>query len=399
MASNAANVALILLNLGLIRFLDTGDYGAVAALLGVNLVGTVPGLALQVVLARRTATAPTDRNLRGALWTVLLVWSGVVALAVGLLTVALSPVLTALLHLDSTAPMLWLAASLVPFVLVSAVQGLLQGAERFAALSVSLGLVGVGKLVGGLGGVPWGVSGVLAGTAVAALLATAASVGLLVGDLRRPRHGVAGDGVLTELRGATSGVFGLFALQNLDVVLARHLLPAQLSGVYAAGSLTAKGVFWLLHVVAVVVFPRLSDPDQRRHLLRRAFWLVSAGLVVAALAATAGGPTVLPFVFGPDYHTLGLVAGVFALVGGLVALAELLLYANLAVRGHRISWGLWVAMAGFVGLVYAVGHRTGAGIAWLDALCLTMLVGFGVLVERPGLPRTTSPRRVDAPET
>ena len=290
MASNAANVALILLNLGLIRFLDTGDYGAVAALLGVNLVGTVPGLALQVVLARRTATAPTDRNLRGALWTVLLVWSGVVALAVGLLTVALSPVLTALLHLDSTAPMLWLAASLVPFVLVSAVQGLLQGAERFAALSVSLGLVGVGKLVGGLGGVPWGVSGVLAGTAVAALLATAASVGLLVGDLRRPRHGVAGDGVLTELRGATSGVFGLFALQNLDVVLARHLLPAQLSGVYAAGSLTAKGVFWLLHVVAVVVFPRLSDPDQRRHLLRRAFWLVSAGLVVAALAATAGGP-------------------------------------------------------------------------------------------------------------
>jgi O-antigen/teichoic acid export membrane protein len=398
-ASNAANVSLIALNLGLGRLLDTSQYGAVAALLGVNLVGTVPGLALQIVLARRTATAPADLDTRGALWTVLLVWSGAIALGVGLLAAALSPVLASVLHLGSVAPMLWLAASLVPFVLVSAVQGLLQGAERFAALSVSLGLVGLGKLAGGLGGVPWGVSGVLAGTAICAALAAVASLGLLAGDLRRPGRGASTEGMLPELRGATSGMLGLFALQNIDVVLARHLLSGHLSGVYAAGSLTAKGVFWLLHVVAVVVFPRLSDPDRRKALLRRAFWLVSGTALAATLAATVTGPTVLPFVFGADYRTLGVLAGVFALVGSLVALAELLLYANLAVRGHRIAWGLWVAMTAFVGLVYGLGHQTVAGIAWLDALCLGLLVGYGVLVERPGLARIPRPRRADAPET
>ncbi|HEX5404472.1 MAG TPA: hypothetical protein VFX16_19470, partial [Pseudonocardiaceae bacterium] len=162
---------------------------------------------------------------------------------------------------------------------------------------------------------------------------------------------------------------------------------------------TAKGVFWLLHVVAVVVFPRLSDPDRRKGLLRRAFWLVCGTAVAATLGATLTGPTVLPFVFGADYQTLGMVVGVFALVGSLVALAELLLYANLAVRGHRISWGLWAAMTAFVGLVYAVGHRTVAGIAWLDALCLAALVGFGILVERPAPARVAKPRHADAPES
>ncbi|HEX5494580.1 MAG TPA: hypothetical protein VFX70_08425, partial [Mycobacteriales bacterium] len=239
MASNAANVSLIALNLGLVRVLDTGEYGAVAALLGVNLVGTVPGVALQVVLARRTATTPADRDGLGALWTVMLARSAAVAVAGGLLAAAVAPVLGSVLHLDSIAPVLWLAASLVPFVLVSAVQGLLQGAERFGALAVSLGLVGVGKLAGGLGGARWGVSGVLAGTACCAALATVASLALLAGDLRRPGPGVAIEGMVTELRGATSGMLGLFALQNVDVVLARHLLSAHLSGVYAAGSLTA----------------------------------------------------------------------------------------------------------------------------------------------------------------
>lgn len=382
-ASNAANVLLVALNLGLVRLLTTAEYGAAAALLGLNLVGTVPGLALQVVLARRTATASADRDSRGALWSLLLLWSTGIGLAVAVLAAALAPVGTTMLHLHSLAPMLWLAVSLVPFTVVSAVQGLLQGAERFAALSVSLALVGVGKMVGGVGGALWGVSGVLAGTALAAIVVTVASLALLARDLRRP-GGARPDELGRELRRATAGMFGLFTLQNIDLVLARHLLPADQSGLYAAGSLTAKGAFWLLHVVAVVVFPRLTDPGRRPALLRRAFMVVAVTALGCTVAATITGPTLLPFVFGADYHTLGMVAGVFALVGSLVALAELLLYAAMAERRHRLAWGLWATIAAFVAVVYAVGHHTVAGIAWLDALCLAALVAVGVLVERPG---------------
>lgn len=393
-ASNAANVSLIGLNLGLVRLLSPGDYGAVAALLGLSLVGTVPGLALQVVLARRTATAAADPATRGVLWSVLLVWSTVVAVGVGALAAALSPVGTALLHLRAVAPMLWLAASLVPFTVVSAVQGLLQGAERFTALSVSLALVGLGKLVGGVGGAAWGVTGVLAGTAIAALLVTVASLGLLARDLRWPGRDRRPNGMASELRAATSGMFGLFALQNVDLLLARHMLPARQSGVYAAGSLAAKGTFWLLHVVAVVVFPRLTDPQQHRALLRRSLLLVAATAGAAVLAATAAGPTLLPLVFGHDYRALGVVAGVFALVGSLVAAAELLLYADVAVRRYRMAWGLWLTMAAFAGLVFLAGGRSVADIVWLDALCLGALVGVGVLAEQWDRRRTERSERL-----
>src|SRR6266542_3052487 len=59
--SNGLNYAF---NLVMVRLLEPGAYGALGALLAVVLIGTVPGLAVQAVVARHTAVRGGDRARR-----------------------------------------------------------------------------------------------------------------------------------------------------------------------------------------------------------------------------------------------------------------------------------------------------------------------------------------------
>src|SRR6266536_3027054 len=131
--SNGLNYAF---NLVMVRLLEPGAYGALGALLAVVLIGTVPGLAVQAVVARHTAVRGGDRAAVAELWS---------------RTLAAAPALAAFLHLGSLAPALWLAASILPLPLVSALQGMLQGVQRFGALGAALLVNAVARLAVGVG--------------------------------------------------------------------------------------------------------------------------------------------------------------------------------------------------------------------------------------------------------
>ena len=74
-------------------------YGALAALLALALVGSVPGLALQAVVARRTALAG------GPVWPGARRLVGRAGPGLALLTVAAGPGLMLFLHLHSEVPL------------------------------------------------------------------------------------------------------------------------------------------------------------------------------------------------------------------------------------------------------------------------------------------------------
>src|SRR5829696_5383544 len=180
-ASAGANVISFVLTIVLGRVLTTSDFGAIVALLGVAIVGQVPAMALQVVVARHVAT--TAAGERPGLAPRLLAFAAVVAAVVTVLAALLALPASALLHLGSPAPMLWLAASLAPVTLVFAVQGLLQGEERFTALGVLLVVMALTRVVGGLAGATIGPAGVFAGIALGAVAALAFALFLVRRDL------------------------------------------------------------------------------------------------------------------------------------------------------------------------------------------------------------------------
>jgi O-antigen/teichoic acid export membrane protein len=368
--ANAGNYGF---NLVMAFLLGPEAYGALAALLALVLVGSVPGLALQAVVARRTALAG------GAVWPGPRWLVGRAGVGLGLLSVLAGPGLVLFLHLDSAVPVLWLALALAPTPLLFAVQGLLQGRERFAALAAVMVAGATVKLAIGVAlvAVGLGVSGAMAGVAAGGVLAALAGLRLAAPTPAARAAARPGPGWWREVGTATTGLLGLFLLANLDVLLARHFLDRAAAGRYALGAVVAKIAFWAPQFVVTVIFPRLVGAADPRRLLA---W--SAGLIVGFGVLLAGGLVVadraglIVPVLGGGYAGLGPLLPLFAALGTALALVQLLLFEGIATRDRRMGRAVAVALVAEVALVAgplhgSVGQIAGTALGVALALATT----------------------------
>ena len=380
--ANAGNYGF---NLVMAFLLGPEAYGALAALLALVLVGSVPGLALQAVVARRTALAG------GPVWPGARWLTGRAGFGLALLTVAAGPGLVLFLHLDSAVPALWLALALAPTPLLFAVQGLLQGRERFAALAAVM-VAGAGvKLAIGLTLVAagFGVSGAMAGVAAGGILAALAGLRLT----REPGAGLPrAPGWWPEVGGATTGLLGLFLLANLDVLLARHFLDRSAAGRYALGAVVAKIAFWAPQFVVTVVFPRLVGGADTRRLVGGSALAIGGfgGLLAAALAVAALTGLAVP-VLGGGYAGLGPLLPLFAALGTGLALVQLLLFEGIATRDRRMGRAVAVALVAEVALVAGPLHGSVAQVAGAALAVVTALAAAGWWLLRQRLRRPSLP--------
>jgi O-antigen/teichoic acid export membrane protein len=369
--ANAGNYGF---NVVMAFLLGPAAYGALAALLALVLVGSVPGLALQAVVARRTTLAG-GAAWPGAGWLV-----GRAGLGLGLLTVLAGPGLVLFLHLDSAVPVVWLALALAPTPLLFAVQGLLQGRERFGALAAVMVAGAAVKLAAGLALVAagLGVSGAMAGVAAGALLASLAGL-RLAAPLRGASNREAGleRGWWREVGTATTGLLGLFLLANVDVLLARHYLDRAAAGRYALGAVVAKIAFWAPQFVVTVVFPRLvGAADPRRLLAGSAGLIVGFGVLLAGGLVVADRAGLIVPVLGGGYAGLGPLLPLFAALGTALALVQLLLFEGIATRDRRMGRAVAVALVAEVALVAgplhgSVGQIAGTALGVALALATT----------------------------
>jgi O-antigen/teichoic acid export membrane protein len=368
------------------RLLAPAAFGELAALLGVLLVGTVPATGLQTAAALHLGGTPHRRTpaVLARLHAAALVTALVVVTTAGL---AAGP-LTALLHLPDAGAVVWLVALLLPSTLVSGYQGILQGTGRYGRLAAVNGFLGLAKLVGGTAGL------VAGGTPAAALagMTVAAVAAALAGWLCCGRPGLS-RGLRAPLAAAlraSGALLGFVLLLNLDLLLARHHLTAVHAGEYAVGAIVAKVAFWLPQGVGVVLLPRLADETHRRQVLPAALALVGGVGAVLTLAVAALGSAALPLVGGSAYgDALGSATWLFAGLGTLLALAQLLLYSGIAASDRLAVGAVWVAVAVeavAVQVLAATGRLSVAGIAVCAVLTALLLVAFGLLRSRPGRP-------------
>jgi O-antigen/teichoic acid export membrane protein len=422
--ANAGNYAF---NVVMAFLLGPEAYGALAALLALVLVGSVPGLALQAVVARRTTLAG------GAAWPGVGWLVGRAGAGLVVLTVLLGPGLVLFLHLDSAVPVAWLTLALAPTPLLFAVQGLLQGRERFGALAAVMVAGAAVKLAAGLALVAagFGVSGAMAGVAAGAVLAALAGLLLAApgstgapgggdnppisparsatlpvgapqpGDAGTVRPGTGhpsmvrrGAGWWREVGTATTGLLGLFLLANVDVLLARHYLDRAAAGRYALGAVVAKIAFWAPQFVVTVIFPRLVGAADPRRLL------AGSALVIAGFGALLGGGLAVADrlglavpVLGGGYAGLGPLLPLFAALGTALALVQLLLFEGIATRDRRMGQAVAVALVAEVALVAgplhgSVAQVAGTALAVAVALAAT---GWWLLRRRLGRPPAPTP--------
>jgi O-antigen/teichoic acid export membrane protein len=325
--------------------LDTASYGAFFALLNLLMVISVVNMGLQATAARRIVADPG--SVAGIERAILRVGYAT-ALAVGGALAVLSPAVTWLLQLDSVVPALVLAALAVPTTVMGAHVGILQGEKRWAALSWVYVLAGVPRIAG-LALLWWRPTESIA--LLGSGLGYIAPVVLGWWVLRRPRAH-APDGVVPSTRPllreslhSAQALLAFFALANVDIVVARHVLSDHASGLYAVGLLVAKIMLYLPQFVVIVMFPSLATAHERRRAVLR-----GTTAILALGAACTLGVLLLAGVAADVLHSekLQAVEGhlwLFAVLGTLLSITQLLVYATLARQGRRSIHLVWVALA------------------------------------------------------
>lgn len=345
--SMTANIAAYLLALPAVRWLGPAGYGEFAALLAAQLVLAVPALALQTVVAREVVHGKSVPVLRALGYRC--------AAIVGVIALVLVPIMSWALDtsLAATASAL-VAAPLL--VLLGTEQGLLQGAGRFAELSVVLAGAGIVKVapsvaVLAVGGGPGPT--LLAGAVGTGVMAFVAH---LIASRRPPGTGERADataiGVATVLR-ASQVQLALIALTSVDLVVARMVLDSHDAGLYAAGAVATKAAFWLPQAIGVVLYPKMANPEHSAAAVRSALGVLVALGVVLVVGAALAAP-LAPVLFGEVYTPVQGILWMFAWNGAALAVLQgALLYAIAGERTH-LAVVAWVGLAVEVALFFTV---------------------------------------------
>ena len=368
MASNASGYLLTVIAA---RLLAPAAFGELSALLAVLLVGVVPAMGVQTAVALRVAANPDEpvAPLSGLGFAVTVV--------VAVLAGAAAPLVAHVLHVPDTGAVVWLAVALAPLTLNGLWQGLLQGAERFVRYGAFVTGDAVTRVGGALAGlVATGTSsGAMAGVALGATVSTCAGW-LLCG---RPLPTRWSGQRLGEAAHAAQALLAVVVLINLDLVLARHVLPGA-SGEYAVGAVLTKIAYWLPHAIAVLVLPRLTGAGRARAMV--AALAVCAALDgVVVLATVLFGPELFVLVGGQSYVDSVLPLWPFALTGSLLAPAQILLFGRIADGDRRATLLTWFAVVAETVLVLGWLNDSPQQVIGAAVATTALLVAAGAFVE------------------
>jgi len=324
------------------RQVSPSEFGAVTALMGILLVGSVPALGLQAATARRLATCAAAE--RRAVVETARRAAYAIAAAVSAVVLVTAPLLVRLLELDHWLPVLLAALALVPLTVFGAQAGVAQGTPRWGRLAGLYAAVGVGRIgCGTVGALVWPTtSGALLGVLVGALLPWLVGWRLIHPGVREA--GGSTRDFVAETFAGSQALLAFFALTNADALLARVIFAPETSGLYAAGLIVAKAALFLPQFVAVVAFPALARDDHPS--ARRTAVLAVAGLGVVAAAGCWLLPSLaLAFAGGERYVAITDLLPLFAVEGATFALVNMLVYDSLADRSRGAAALLWCVLA------------------------------------------------------
>ncbi|SDI50545.1 Membrane protein involved in the export of O-antigen and teichoic acid [Actinokineospora alba] len=368
------NVASYLLTLVAARLLVPAAFGELGSLLAVLVIGAVPALGLQTVVALRVA-GDTSPGPPGPL-TALGFGTSVSIMVVALLS---TPLFVWLLHLDGPGAMLFLALALGPITLNGLWYGTLQGAQRFGTMSRLVVTEGAGRIGGTLVGlmITRTPTGALAGAAAGAVVV--AFVGWLICGKPRPtRLDIAH---VRDVLHAAQALLALVLLVNLDLVLARHTLPEDVAGAYAVGAVLTKIAYWLPYAIAIVVLPKLASDEGRRRVIPLALGLCAVLNVIVVGGSALFGELGVRLIGGAKYASSVVPLWEFALVGSLLSLVQILLFSRIASADRRSTVLTWVAVLVEIGLVLVWLNGSLTNVVTAAVIATGALAVAGAVVE------------------
>ncbi|MFL6025250.1 MAG: lipopolysaccharide biosynthesis protein [Marmoricola sp.] len=381
-AVGVMNVATYAFTILAARLLGPQPFGALLAMLNVMQVAAVLSLALQATAARRIARAPGDVH---SVEQAILLVGRRTALGLGAVFLALSPAINAALKLDSLATAAMLSVAVVPFTMMGAQAGVLQGERRWVPLALVYLTAGVPRLILGALLMWWRPEETVAFAAVTISTFVPVLVGWLA--LRQPRaHRAANPSDHTaralwwETVYNSQALLAFLALSSLDIVIARNTLDEHDAGLYAAGLILVKAVLFLPQFVVVLAFPSMGADDAPRRTLVLSLGTVFLTGVAAVVVVRLLPDLALVFVGGDKYHAVGDRLWIFAALGTVISMVQLLVYSVLARQARSSATLLWAGLVALVAL--GAGGSTVASLVdrvlLVDSVLLVVLLALAL---------------------
>jgi O-antigen/teichoic acid export membrane protein len=375
-ATSVMNVATYGFTMLAARIIGPSEYGAFVACLNLLVILQVVALGLQTTAARRIAV---DLGNVATIEGAILRTTTRVSVAVGALLLVLVPAVDALLNLDSLATAAVVAVAAVPLTLAGGQAGILQGERRWGALALFYVAGGVPRLVVGTAIILWRPDATSAILGVGLGYLFPLMVGWWALRHRRTPESVAAEhsarSLLVESAHNAQVLFAYFALSSVDIMIARQVLDDHDAGLYASGLIMAKVMLFLPQFVVIVAFPDMASPASRRRALVRSLLLVAALGVVMVVAARVLSGLAMVFVGGAEFGEVEDLLWVFAVLGTLLAMLQLQVYAVLARQGRRTVVLVWAALA----VVVVLGLRTDSVIGLVSVVVTVDAVLLSVL--------------------
>src|SRR4051812_36612005 len=329
----AANFIALAYTIVFARVLHSSGYGSLAALVATFLILSVPGTALQVTVAREVSRAHADgeRHPAAGVWGWLRTLA-IVTVGVTLVSVVLREPIARLIGVPDLP---WAAAAAAPagclWLILSVERGALQGLQRYKLVGLSLIAEAGARLLAGLVLVGVGLS------VTGAFLGTIVSIGTVAGLLTLPLLRAAGahhehhESPLRQLLGrawAPVAALSLIAvIQNVDVIVVKHVAEKHAAGAYAAAAVVGKGVIWVAVGLGLYLLPEAARRTRMgvdaRPVLVRTLVLVTAVSVPAVLLYVVASKPLLTAVFGPAYVGGAAALPVLAIAMSFLACAYL----------------------------------------------------------------------------
>ncbi len=361
------------------RLLGPSQYGAVASLMALLMVLSVVQLGLQATAARRIVADPDDvaaieESILTATWRAAWLLGGVAVL--------LAPLVWGLLHLNSVIPAILLGLCVVPVTVMGGQAGVLQGERRWLPLSLMYLAVGVPRVALGAACllVRQTEGSAMLGVLVASWLPVLIGSLALRGHRPHPPENAHDREVRRDVRreawGSSIALLAFTALSNLDVVVARNVLDYHDAGLYAGGLIVTKAVLFLPQFAVVILFPSMSDSDESKRAILRGLAFLGALGGCSVLGAYLLRDVAVIFVGGDKYAGVADQLWLFAVLGALLSVLQLLVYGGLAKRGIATKYIVAAGVGALVGIGLVADSVTGlAGtVALIDIAVVGVLL-------------------------
>ncbi len=358
-STTVVNLGNYLFNLFLGRRLGPTLFADLSVMVTLLLVLTFATTALSTTTAKFTASYAARNEWERVV--ALRVWLTRRVLFVGVLLLVVllccAPLLKTLLHMHSAWPFVLLGCGLPLFFVLAIDRGVLQGQANFKQLAFSQQAEMWVRLAGAIGLVAlgWSVNGAVAGVVLSfgAAWFVARRVNIRVSTFVKPLSGVEQTAILRYTGPVLLGLLGQMVINNSDILLVKSFFPAQAAGEYAALALIGRMVFFATWSVVMVMFPIVTQRQQRGEGHRSLLW-VSLGIVALVscfiiLVSMMFPELVVETLFGKQYLAISALLWLYALATAFYALANVLVTYHLSLGngwGNYLVLGAGIAQVG-----------------------------------------------------